>query len=106
MNFRSGGTRVWQGSQSPGQIRGYYKLEGLKVTRSEQGVLECYRITKIEFQTLVESMSRCIETVLARGAQHPIQTFYVGVSFILAVTCMYSMSIVGYYNAVDQNASI
>ena len=37
---------------------------------------------------LVESMPRCIEAVLARGAQHPIKTLYVGVSFILADTCM------------------
>jgi hypothetical protein len=42
------------------------------------------RILPIEFQTLVESMPRCIEAVLAaRGG--PIKTLYVGVSFILTV---------------------
>ena len=41
-------------------------------------------IPPIEFQTLVESMTWCIEAVLtARSAK----TLYVGVSFILGVTC-------------------
>ena len=40
----------------------------------------------LELRKLVESMPRCIEAVLARGAQCPVKTLYVGVSFILAAT--------------------
>jgi hypothetical protein len=47
-------------------------------------VEEWYCIPPIEFQAPKESMPTCIEAVLA---QQPIKTFYVGVSFILAVTC-------------------
>jgi hypothetical protein len=49
-------------------------------------VVEWCHILPIEFQTLVESMSRHSEAVLV-VAQHPIKTLYVGVSFILSVTC-------------------
>jgi hypothetical protein len=47
-------------------------------------VKEWCPIPPIEFQTLEESMPRPIEAVLACGA---LLRHYVGVSFILAVTC-------------------
>jgi hypothetical protein len=43
---------------------------------------EWCHIPPIEFQTLVESMPRGIEAVLARVNQSPIKTSYVGVFFI------------------------
>ena len=47
---------------------------------------EWCRIPRIEFQTLVESMPRCIEAVLVcDGSKCLLRHF--GVSFILAVTC-------------------
>ena len=52
---------------------------------------EWCRLPPTEFQTLVESMSRCIEAVLM-VAQHPIKTLYVGVSCILTVTCRHTLA--------------
>jgi hypothetical protein len=47
------------------------------------------RISPIEFHKLVESMPRCIEAVLARGDPMAYKkTLHVGLSFILAVTCI------------------
>ena len=45
---------------------------------------EWSHIPPIEFQTLVESMPRCTEAVLA---QHPIKALYCGVSFWLLPVC-------------------
>ena len=47
------------------------------------------RVTSIRVPDTVEYVTRCIESVLARGAKRPIKTLYVGVSFIMAVNFMY-----------------
>ena len=73
---------------------------------------EWCHIPPIEIQTVVESMPRCIEAVLALGARCPVKTLNVAVSFVLAVTCVLLHALYKrlrnspYCHAVSQNHSI
>ena len=68
---------------------------------------EWCRIPPIEFQTLVESMPWCIEAVLvARGGPTTLLKHVVGVSFILAVTCInFFPTLRSYFSALQTGTS-